>query len=96
MKINPGFLSVCKEISARAKTKVHFHFLIGQAIGVVKPQIENAVNLFIKDGVTIYGHQNYKQYLECIKKCDLFINPFPFGNTNGIVDTCLSRPRGRL
>ena len=87
MKINPGFLAVCKEISTRAKQKVNFHFLIGQAIGVVKPQIDNAVNLFIKDCVTIYGHQNYKQYLECIKKCDLFINPFPFGNTNGIVDT---------
>ena len=25
--------------------------------------------------------------MEVIRNCDLFLNPFPFGNTNGIVDT---------
>ncbi|MCW5654798.1 hypothetical protein [Hydrogenophaga sp.] len=25
--------------------------------------------------------------MEVIRHCDLFLNPFPFGNTNGIVDT---------
>jgi predicted O-linked N-acetylglucosamine transferase (SPINDLY family) len=25
--------------------------------------------------------------MEIVRKCDMFINPFPFGNTNGIIDT---------
>lgn len=32
-------------------------------------------------------HQNYHSYMKVIADCDMFLNPFPFGNTNGIVDT---------
>jgi FkbM family methyltransferase len=35
----------------------------------------------------VHGHQNYDRYMMVIADCDLFLNPFPFGNTNGIVDT---------
>lgn len=35
----------------------------------------------------VYEHLSYPAYLQVINQCDLFINPFPFGNTNGIVDT---------
>jgi filamentous hemagglutinin family protein len=32
-------------------------------------------------------HQDYASYMKVIAGCDMFLNPFPFGNTNGIVDT---------
>jgi predicted O-linked N-acetylglucosamine transferase (SPINDLY family) len=35
----------------------------------------------------VYPHTPYGDYLRSINRCDMFLNPFPFGNTNGIVDT---------
>jgi FkbM family methyltransferase len=35
----------------------------------------------------VHKHQNYDTYERVIADCDMFLNPFPFGNTNGIVDT---------
>ena len=29
----------------------------------------------------------YEDYLARLRGCDLFLDPFPYGNTNGIVDT---------
>ena len=42
---------------------------------------------YLGDRATVYPHQPYEQYMQRIADCDLFLNPFPFGNTNGIVDT---------
>lgn len=87
MKLNPGFLSVCRRIADTARKPVHFHFLIGQAIGLVWAQVDEIVKSYLGDRVTVHSHQSYGPYMEIIRNCDLFINPFPFGNTNGIVDT---------
>ena len=87
MKLNPGFLSACREILQRTRGQVHFEFLIGQAIGVVYPAVVRTTRQFLGDAVTVYPHQNYESYIGIIRRCDLFMNPFPFGNTNGIVDT---------
>jgi predicted O-linked N-acetylglucosamine transferase (SPINDLY family) len=45
------------------------------------------VRQYLGDHVTVYPHQEYAAYMNVIASCDMFINPFPFGNTNGIVDT---------
>ncbi len=87
MKLNPRFLSACAQIANQAKNKVHFHFLIGQAQGLVYPQVKRVVRQYLGDIATVYPHQNYANYMQVISNCDMFINPFPFGNTNGIVDT---------
>ena len=34
----------------------------------------------------IYAHQPYPDYLATFSRCDMFLSPFPFGNTNGITD----------
>ena len=86
MKLNPGFLATCAEIVARAGEKVHFHFLIGQAQGLTYPQVRRTAMRYLGDAVTVYPHQTYPEYMAIIARCDLFINPFPFGNTNGIID----------
>ena len=62
--------------------------MIGQAQGLLYPQVKQVVNLYLSDDqVTVYQHQPYDRYMQIIAQCDLFINPFPFGNTNGIIDT---------
>ena len=35
---------------------------------------------------TVYPHQPYADYMATLNRCDLFLSPFPFGNTNGIID----------
>jgi predicted O-linked N-acetylglucosamine transferase (SPINDLY family) len=88
MKLNPRFLEVCRAIIERSNRAIHFHFLIGQAQGLLYPQVKQVVNLYLSDDqVTVYQHQPYDRYMQIIAQCDLFINPFPFGNTNGIIDT---------
>ncbi|RZT28988.1 glycosyltransferase family 9 protein, partial [Cupriavidus agavae] len=81
------FFETCAEIARRAKVPVQFHFLVGQASGLVFPQVRNLVRRIVGDSVVVHKHQNYHNYMRVIAECDLFLNPFPFGNTNGIVDT---------
>jgi predicted O-linked N-acetylglucosamine transferase (SPINDLY family) len=87
IKQNPGFLNTCAEIARESKVPVHFHFLMGQANGLIYPQVRNLVRRLMGDKATVHKHQNYGSYMTVIAGCDLFLNPFPFGNTNGIVDT---------
>lgn len=87
MKLNPGFLAACHSIIQKSKQKLHFHFLIGQNQGLIRPSVEWVIRGFLGASVTIYPHQSYDAYMKTIANCDFFINPFPFGNTNGVVDT---------
>jgi hypothetical protein len=87
MKINPGFLKACARIVEQAARPVHFHFLVGQAIGWVYPQVARLARQYLGDRVTVYPHQSYPDYMAKIASCHLFLDPFPFGNTNGIIDT---------
>jgi hypothetical protein len=87
MKINPGFLQACKEISARSRVPVKFHFAVAFAQGMVFEQVKRVVTNVLGDYAVVYSHRGYTEYMEIVRKCDMFINPFPFGNTNGIIDT---------
>ncbi|WP_144107610.1 peptide transporter [Paraburkholderia sp. BCC1886] len=87
IKLNPGFLEMCSAIARESKVPVEFHFLVGQATGLVFPQVRNLVRRLLGSAVVVHKHQNYGSYMAVINECDLFLNPFPFGNTNGIVDT---------
>lgn len=86
MKINPGFLLACQEIARRSKVPVHFHFAVAFAQGMVHAQIRRVVASFLGETATVYSHRGYTEYMEIVRRCDMFINPFPFGNTNGIID----------
>jgi len=88
MKLNPDFLQACQRILQGARTQVHFHFLMAQAQGMlIYPQIQHVISQFLGTAATVYPHQAYRDYMQVIAGGDLFINPFPFGNTNGIIDT---------
>lgn len=87
MKLNPGFLTACAKILEKSKVKIHFKFLVGQAQGLVYPNVCRVIKRFLGDSATVYPHQSYVDYMAVIADCDMFINPFPFGNTNGIIDT---------
>lgn len=87
MKLNPNFLGTCARIVKEANVDVHFHFLIGQNQGLITPLLESVIREYLGDRATVYPHQSYLAYMDKIAGCDMYINPFPFGNTNGIIDT---------
>lgn len=86
MKLNPYFLAALKAIRDRAKVKVHFHFALGQSSGITHPYVERFIKSYLGDSATAHQHSPYDQYLRILHNCDMMLNPFPFGNTNGIID----------
>lgn len=86
MKLNPHFLEACKAIRDRAKVKVHFHFALGQSNGITHPYVERFIKSYLGDSATAHAHSPYDKYLQILSNCDMMVNPFPFGNTNGIID----------
>lgn len=88
MKINPRFLAACRQIRDRSQRQIRFHFLIGQAQGLIYPQIVRLIRRYLPDA-EVHAHQPYQQYMATFGRCDMFVSPFPFGNTNGIIDAAM-------
>ncbi|MGN8108384.1 glycosyl transferase family 1 [Paraburkholderia sp. 22098] len=85
MKLNPGFFAACREIGARAATPVEFHFMSGVPAGLALDQMREVIGRAVP-GAVVHEFCQYAGYLERVNRSDLFLSPFPFGNTNGIVD----------
>lgn len=85
MKLNPGFLEACREISTRAATPVEFHFMSGVPAGLPLERMRDVIRRALPRAV-LHGFHDYADYLARVNRSDLFLSPFPFGNTNGIVD----------
>ncbi len=85
MKLNPGFLQACREIGARAATPVEFHFMSGMPSGLPLERMREVIGRALP-GAIVHGFHDYASYLARVNRSDLFLSPFPFGNTNGIVD----------
>ena len=81
MKLNPAFLDACRQIQERANTPVEFHFMTGNSNGLPLLRMRRV----IARAVT-HGFHDYTSYLARVDHSDLFPSPFPFGNTNRIVD----------
>jgi hypothetical protein len=88
MKLNPRFLLACRQIQAQARSTIRFHFLVGQAQGLITPQVLRLIRSYLP-GAEVYPHRPYADYMATLDACDMFISPFPFGNTNGVVDAIL-------
>ncbi|KRH78834.1 hypothetical protein FERRO_18320 [Ferrovum sp. JA12] len=86
MKLNYVFLSTLNKISRHSKKKIHFNFLIGNARNLTHNYIESSIKSIIESDCTVYSSRLYDNYLQCLNDNNIFLNPFPFGNTNGIID----------
>lgn len=99
MKVNPGFLGALAEISKRSRVPVQFCFYMGFAQGLTLDYLRDAIHTVLPDA-EVNAHMPVQDYQAALNSCELFANPFPFGNTNGLVDTvrqglpgvCLSGP----
>ena len=65
---------------------MHFHFALGQSHGLTHPYVERFIKSYLGEDATAHPHLPYAEYLSVLNDCDMMVNPFPFGNTNGIID----------
>ena len=86
MKLNSRFLAACRAVQDRSPVNVEFHFMLGGSIGVQHVYARKAIQSQAP-GAVVHHRAPYQEYMRRISACDLFANPFPFGNTNGVVDT---------
>jgi hypothetical protein len=96
IKINPVFINVLRVIAERSEAEglpLEFHFPMAQAVGPmylrIRAEIEAQLDAGLVRRAFVYSHQAYPEYMRIIASCDMFINPFPYGNTNGIADMAL-------
>jgi predicted O-linked N-acetylglucosamine transferase (SPINDLY family) len=86
MKLNPVLFDTIARIDAGAKTQVEFQFFPLAAVGLAFFELSRIVGAGIRRG-TVFPQMPHDRYMERLAQCDLFLCPFPYGNTNGIVDT---------
>lgn len=99
MKLNPRFLETLARIDKASPVPLHFVFMPGFARGVLYVQTRNVIWRYLP-GATVHHEQPNARYMELLAQCDLVLNPFPYGNMNGITDmahlglvgVCLSGP----
>ncbi|ENT7697250.1 cobalt ABC transporter permease (plasmid) [Escherichia coli] len=99
MKINPGFLETLKAVSDASSVPVRFCFWMGFAQGLTFDYLRRSILSVLPDA-EVNAHMPVQAYQAALNSCELFVNPFPFGNTNGLVDTvrqglpgvCMSGP----
>ena len=90
MKLNPNFLATLVRIVQAVDVPVHFHFLMAGCIGIVYRQISKTVANYLPGISSVYPQLGFETYMQVISDCDLCLNPYPFGNCNGIVDVLLN------
>ena len=87
MKLSPSFLAACREICERSKVPIEFHFLAsGGTFVTLRHLLRVARQAIQANHVRIVAGQPYMDYLQYLNERDKFLSPFPFSETNGIVD----------
>ena len=88
-KITQEILQVCRALEEKIPNGVEFHFFpnIGTMdfyalVSLIKSEVKTAV---------VHPSTSYMDYMGRIKQLDLILSTFPFGNTNGTIDTLLMR-----
>ena len=86
-KIGYPFLKMLQEIEQQSPFEIEFIFHLSST-GMDAYTFREYLKTQFRN-LTLYGFQEYEQFLESIGKTDIVLNPFPFGHTNTIIDTLL-------
>lgn len=85
MKLNPLLFDAVARIAAGAKARVVFQFFPLAARGLAFTELARVVRERIPRAA-VFPELPHPRYVERLGQCDLFLCPFPYGNTNSIVD----------
>ena len=87
MKLSVQLLDICKKLQASATVPVKFSFFPGER-HLFYDGLAAAIRAEMPDA-RVLPYMGYEAFINEIAACDLALSAFPFGNTNGTVDTCL-------
>jgi len=86
-KINPLLIKYWKKIIHQSTTPIKLHLLTGnvgmQELSVARYDLEQCIG---NDHIKIHRHKKYINYMNVIKKCDIAIGSFHYGEYNRVVD----------
>jgi hypothetical protein len=85
MKLNPRLFEALSRISSQAKSRIELHFFPLAGTGLPYIELSRAVKAQVPRA-SVLPELPHETYMEHLSKCDLFLNPFPYGNMNGIID----------
>jgi len=85
MKLNPRLFEALSRVAAQAKSPLEFHFFPLAGTGLPYLELARAVKAQVPKA-TVFPELPHEAYMERLSRCDLFLNPFPYGNMNGIID----------
>ena len=87
MKINYDFLVFLNEIFMATNGAFELQFFLSSIpVGSASLAFEHEVQKVLKSPFSIHCHSDYGKYSSLLSECDIFITPFPFGNTNTLSD----------
>lgn len=87
LKLSDSFLSFLEDLNETID-QVAFEFFPGELDGIIYRSAEKLITRRFPCA-TIHRMKKYTEYMEDLSKVDLVISPFPFGNSNGVID-CLA------
>jgi hypothetical protein len=85
MKLNPRLFSALRAIETRTKRRVEFRFFSAQMRGITTLALRNVLREVLPAAI-VSDEADFETYMGRLRECDFFLSPFPYGNTNGIVD----------
>jgi hypothetical protein len=88
MKLGAPFLKLCSHIWNHTKGKAFWHFFVADTRGALHMEVARTIQNHLGKDCMVYPHLNYKDYLEALEVGDIFLTPFPFGNSNTLYDYC--------
>jgi hypothetical protein len=86
MKLNPLLFDAIARIGAGAKANLAFHFLPLAAFGLPYFELSRVLRMRLPRAKA-FPEAPHDTYMRRMAGCDLFLCPFPYGNTNSIVDS---------
>jgi hypothetical protein len=86
MKLNPLLFDAIARIGAGAKANLAFHFFPLAATGLPYFELSRVLRMRLPRAKA-FPEAPHDTYMNRMAGCDLFLCPFPYGNTNSIVDS---------
>jgi HMW1C N-terminal/HMW1 domain 2 len=86
MKLNPLLFDAIARIGAGAKANLAFQFFPLAATGLPYFELSRVLRMRLPRA-KVFPQASHETYMTRMAGCDLFLCPFPYGNTNSIVDS---------
>ncbi|WP_417451028.1 hypothetical protein [Kordiimonas sp.] len=87
-KVSSEFVRLCKKLEINASRKLEFHFFSGSG-SIDNLGYRKCLQTMLPEAI-FHDSAAYPTYMNNVASMDFILSTFPFGNTNGTIDTLLA------